>query len=238
MKTVAIYGIEHKGSTYNIVQMFMNKLNISKDNLTEFFLPKDMPHFCIGCNNCFMKGEESCPHQEYITPIKEAIRNAELVILASPVYVLRVTGQMKALLDHFGFQFMIHRPNKSMFSKTALVVAIAAGGGMRSAIKDMTASLKLWGISKIFKFGYAVAAAKWEDVTEKNRIKIEKKIKKLSRMILLKKNKIKTNLKIKLLFLLFRMIQKKHGYIQYDKNYWKEHGWLEKTRPWKNPPQV
>ena len=233
MKTVVIYGIEHEGSTYNVVQMFKNKLNISKSDLIEFFLPKNMPHFCIGCNNCFMKGEGFCPHQEYITPIKEAIWNADLIILASPVYVLRVTGQMKALLDHFGFQFMVHRPNISMFSKTALVVSIAAGGGMRSAIKDMTASLELWGISKIFTFGYAVSAAKWEDVTEKNRKKIEQKIKKLSRLILLKRNKINPNLKIKLLFLFFRMIQKKYGYIQYDKKHWEGHGWLEKKRPWK-----
>ena len=120
-----------------------------------------------------------------------------------------------------------------MFSKTALVVSMAAGGGMGSTIKDMTVSLRLWGISKICTFGYAVSASKWEDVTEKNRTIIEHKIKKLSRKILLKKNKIKPNLKIKLLFLLFRMIQKKYGYIQYDKDYWEGQGWLEKNRPWK-----
>ncbi|MDR1025317.1 MAG: NAD(P)H-dependent oxidoreductase [Treponema sp.] len=233
MKTVIIYGVEHKGSTYNAVQLLKNKLKINENDLVEFFLPKNMPHFCIGCNNCFMKGEELCPHQEYITPIKNAIWNAELIVLASPVYVFHVTGQMKALLDHFGFQFMVHRPNKSMFSKTALVVSTAGGGGMRTAINDMTLSLKYWGVSKIFTLGYAVYAAKWEDVTEKRRRKIEQKIENLSRRILLKLNKVKPSLKTKIMFAFFRMTQKKFGN-PYDRDYWKKHGWLDKNRPWKN----
>jgi multimeric flavodoxin WrbA len=233
MKTVIIYGIEHKGSTYNVVQLFKKQLNIGENDVTEFFLPKDMPHFCIGCNNCFMKGEEFCPHQGYVTPIKEAIWNAELVILASPVYVFHVTGQMKAFLDHLAFQFMAHRPNKTMFSKTALVVSTAGGGGIRSAIKDMTGNLTFWGMSRIFTFGFGVYAAKWEDVTEKRKIKIERKVKKIANNIKSKMHKSKPGLKTKGLFYIFRMMQKKFELIPRDKEHWKKHGWLEKTRPWK-----
>jgi multimeric flavodoxin WrbA len=233
MKTVIIYGIEHKGSTYNVVQLFKNQLNISKNELLEFFLPGDMPHFCVGCCNCFMKGESFCPHQEHITPIKEAIWNADLVILASPVYVFHVTGQMKALLDHFAFQFMIHRPNKSMFLKTALVITTAAGGGISSAIKDMTGSLTYWGISRIFKFGSAVSAAKWEDVTEKNKQKIERKVKRISNKIKAKIHKSSPRLITKVLFYIFRMVHKKMELIPYDKEYWNVQGWLDKSRPWK-----
>jgi len=234
MKTVIIYGIEHKGSTYNVVQLFKNYLNISDNDLMEFYLPKDMPHFCLGCYNCFMKGEELCPHHDYITPIKEAIWNAEFVIFASPVYVLHVTGQMKALLDHFAFQFMLHRPNKSMFSKTVLAVSIAAGGGIGSAIKDMTGSLTYWGVSRIFKFGTGVFASKWEEVSEKNKQKIERKVKKLSGKISSGIKNPSPGLKTKGLFYIFRMLHKKMQLIPYDREHWIKHGWLEKSRPWKN----
>ena len=234
MKTIIIYGIEHKGSTYSVVQMFKNKLNIHESDLKEFYLPKDMPHFCIGCNNCFFKGEKFCPHQEYITPIKEALCNADLIIFASPVYVLNITGQMKTFLDHFAFQFMIHRPNLSMFSKTALVISVAAGGGMRSAIKAVTSNLTSWGISKKFTFGQAVFAANWKNIPEKRKRKMEQKIENLSQQILKKIKMKKISFKIKLLFLFYRMIQKKFGHSQCDKDYWQEKGWLDKNRPWKN----
>ena len=232
MKTVIIYGIEHKGSTYNAVQLFKNELEIH-DDLIEFFLPRDMPRFCTGCNTCFMKGEKRCPHEAYVTPIKEAIINAELIILASPVYLFHVTGQMKALLDHFGFQFMNHRPNKAMFSKTALVVSIAAGAGMKSAMKDMTGSLEYWGISRIYKFGFAINAANWDEISKKNKLIIEQRIKKISNAILAKSDKVKPKLKVKGLFYLFRMMHKNTDSIAHDKEYWKEQGWLEKKRPWK-----
>jgi multimeric flavodoxin WrbA len=193
-----------------------------------------MPYFCIGCNNCFFKGEEFCPFQKYVTPIKDAILNAELIILASPVHLFHITGQMKTLLDHFGFQFMNHRPNKLMFSKTALVVSTAAGMGMKTALKDMIGSLEYWGISRIYKFGFAVQASDWNEITEKNRQKIERIIKKISNKILLKKNKkVKPSCKVKGLFYIFRMLHKKSYLIPYDTNYWKSQGWLDKTRPWK-----
>ena len=233
MKTVIIYGIEHKGSNYNVVQLFKNQLNIRQNDLTEYFLPNDMPHFCLGCNNCFMKGEEFCPHQNYTTPIKNAIWNAELIIFASPVYVFHVTGQMKALLDHFAFQFMAHRPNGSMFSKTALIVSLGAGGGMDTAIKDISISLNWWGISRIYTFGFASPAAKWDQVTEQNKIKMEQKIKKISSKIKSKIKKPKLGLNIRFLFFINRIMQKKFGYIPYDKEYWSKNGWLDKNRPWK-----
>jgi len=233
MKTVIIYGVEHKGSNYNAVQLFKKQLNISEDNLTEYYLPKDMPHFCLGCNSCFLKGENTCPHQNYITPIKEAIRNAELIVFASPVYVLHVTGQMKALLDHFGFQFMAHRPNKSMFSKTALIVSIGAGGGMGLTIKDISDSLSWWGISGIFTFGFAIRAEKWDGMTEKNRLKMERKIKNISDKIKSKIMKPKCRLNTKILFYINRIVQKKYGYSPCDMEYWKNNGWFDKNRPWK-----
>ena len=49
MNIVAIYGTEHKGSTYNIVQLLLKKLMGEENELIEFYLPKDMPHFCKGC---------------------------------------------------------------------------------------------------------------------------------------------------------------------------------------------
>ena len=233
MKTVIVYGIEHKGCTYNVINLLKKHLNINESDLTEYFLPKDMPHFCIGCNNCFAKGEEFCPHQEVITPIKNALLNADLLIFTSPVYVRHVTGQMKAFLDHFAFQFMVHRPNKEMFSKTAFIVSIGTGAGMNSTINEIKISLKWWGISKIFKFGYGINVLTWDEISNKNKLKIENKIKKVSTKIKSNINKFKIGLYTKGIFYICRYIQKKLALTFYDKEYWEKHGWLGKNRPWK-----
>lgn len=233
MKVAVVYGTEHRGSTYNIVQLFLDGLHVPEGDLSEFFLPRDMPHFCCGCVRCIEKGEEYCPHREAIASIETAMEKADLIVLASPVYVLRVTGQMKAFLDHFAFRFMVHRPNEAMFSKTALVVTTAAGSGMKSAIRDMTASLTHWGVGRIFTYGRAVAATDWHGVKDGKKRQIERDVERLSARIRKGYRDVTPNLKVKALFHAMRLLHKNLAFNRIDLEYWEQRGWLRQGRPWK-----
>ncbi|WP_243108627.1 hypothetical protein [Clostridium rectalis] len=54
MKIAVINGTEIKGCTYNIKEKFLEILR-DGNQIREFYLPKDLPHFCCGCKNCFLK---------------------------------------------------------------------------------------------------------------------------------------------------------------------------------------
>ena len=95
MKTVIIHGQSHHGSTCHIAQSLAEKLN---GEVTEFFLPKDFGEFCVGCTACFAHSETECPHYEKLSPITAAMDEADVIILASPVYVYHATGAMKRFL--------------------------------------------------------------------------------------------------------------------------------------------
>lgn len=172
MNITAIYGVQHKGSTYNTAQVFLSKLVGKDDTLTEFFLPGDMPHFCTGCFACFYK-QDACPHNNAISPIRDALRDADLIIMTSPVYVYHASAQMKALLDHFGSQWMAHRPEEKMFGKQALVISTAAGAGTKSTNKDMKDSLDFWGVAKTYTYGKNIAAGNWNGVSDKIKAQID-----------------------------------------------------------------
>lgn len=59
MRIVMLNGQNHKGSTYQIGRMIADK--IAGDNeITEFFFPRDLNHFCVGCYNC-IEDETACP---------------------------------------------------------------------------------------------------------------------------------------------------------------------------------
>ena len=124
MKTVIIHGQSHHGSTCHIAQSLAEKLN---GEVTEFFLPKDFGEFCVGCTACFAHSETECPHYEKLSPITAAMDAADVIILASPVYVYHATGAMKAFLDHYGWRWMVHRPEEKMFSKQAVCISTASG---------------------------------------------------------------------------------------------------------------
>ena len=229
MKTVIIHGQNHKGSTYNIARILAEKIG---GETTEFFLPKDFGEFCVGCTTCFMKDEKKCPHYEKLKPITEAMDSADVIILASPVYVYHATGAMKAFLDHYGYRWLVHSPEESMFKKQGICISTAAGAGIKPTNKDMADSLFFWGIAKIYKFGIAVAATDWKKVNDKKKKKIEKATSSIAKKIIKNNGKIKPSLKTKGYFYIMRMLQK-NGWNEKDVNYWKEKGWLKKARPWK-----
>lgn len=224
-----IHGQSHKGSTYHVARMLAEKLD---GEIIEFFLPRDFKAFCVGCTNCFGKSETLCPHYEQLKPITEAIEKADVLILASPVYVYHVTGAMKAFLDHYGYRWIVHRPYEGMFQKQAVCIATAAGAGMKSTNKDMADSMFFWGIGKTYRYGVGVAATDYERVNSKIKHKIEKKTTKLANKIKRKTGKVKPGIKTKIFFNIMRMLQKK-GWNEADVNYWKEKGWNGKARPWK-----
>ena len=231
MKVALINGQNHKGSTYHVGRILAEKLTDS-ENISEFFLPKDMPGFCLGCARCIMEDEKLCPHRSYMEPILSAVDDSDVLIFTSPVYVFHATGSMKALLDHFAYRWMPHRPEEKMFSKQGVCIATAAGAGMKSTIKDMRDSLNFWGVGKIYSYGIAVNAIKWDEVPKKKKARIKRKTDSLARNISRHEGNFRPALKTLLWFYGIRLMQKK-PLNAVDGAYWKEKGWTESKRPWK-----
>lgn len=229
MKITVIHGQNHKGSTYHIAHSLAEKLG---GEIMEIFLPKDFNEFCVGCTACFEESETKCPHYEKLLPITKAIDDADVLILASPVYVYHATGAMKALLDHYGWRWMVHRPEERMFSKQAVCISTAAGAGMKSANRDMADSTFWWGVAKTYTYGVAVAETSWERVSEKKKLKIDKKLSSLAGTISNSTEHIKPSVKTRIFFAFMRQMQKR-GWNTADIDYWKDKGWTEKARPWK-----
>lgn len=229
MKIVVINGQNHKGSTYNMGKILCDKLS---NDVTEFFLPRDFDEFCCGCTNCFEKSETLCPHYEKLRLITEAMDSADLLIFTSPVYVYHCTGAMKAFLDHYGYRFMVHRPEESMFKKQAVILSTAAGAGMKSTNKDIKDSLFFWGVGRIYSYGVSVAAASWDAVSDKKKQKIGKKLDGIAKQIKFSHGRVTPSLKTKAFFKIMSMMQK-NGWNKADADYWKKKGWTGKARPWK-----
>lgn len=229
MKITIIHGQSHQGSTCHMARMLAEKIN---GEVTEFFLPRDFGEYCVGCTVCFEETETKCPHYTKLFPITEAIDEADVIILASPVYVYHVTGAMKAFLDHYGWRWMVHRPEEKMFSKQAVCISTAAGAGMRSANKDMADSVFFWGVGKTYRYGIAVRAVSWEGIDDEKRRHIEQKMERLAQKIRNRKDHVKPSVKTKFFFNVMRQLQRR-GWNEADAVYWKEKGWTGNKRPWK-----
>lgn len=233
MKITAIYstGRKTRSSTYNLAQVAIDKLK-GDDEVYEFFLPKDMDHFCNGCFYCFEGHPEKCGGYEKVNLIREAMDKSELIIFTTPVYAYHAPGQLKVLLDHFAYRWMVHQPEGEMVKKQAIVISTAAGGGKKTAIKDIKDSLDFWGVGHVYKYKKSIWAAHWSEIEEKKQNKMKKDMLKICDKIAKRGENKKPRLKIKMLFYGCRMMQMKIGLNPVDVKYWESKGWFGKTRPW------
>lgn len=230
MKIALIHGQNHKGSSYHIGRMLTEQFTESE--ICEFFFPKDLEHFCLGCYSCIVN-EEKCPFYTEKRYIMDAVETADLLVFTTPTYCMRASAPMKAFIDLTFTYWMPHKPRACMFSKKAVVITTAAGAGTKSAMKDITNTLFYWGVPYVKQYGVAVQAMRWEDVAEKKKANIKHDVEKLARAIKAKA-KPRVGLKTKFMFSVMRMMQNKNwGASPEEKEYWKEKGWLDKDRPWK-----
>ena len=69
MNITVINGTEKHGVTYRLKEMFLTEFK-DKADITEYYLPKDCPDFCVGCTNCIFKGEYTCKDADKIGKIE------------------------------------------------------------------------------------------------------------------------------------------------------------------------
>lgn len=229
MKIVLIHGQNHKGSSYHIGRLLAEQFGDSK--VKEFFLPKDLEHFCIGCYSC-IENEEKCPFYAEKNRIMQEVEKADLLIFTTPTYCMRASAPMKSFIDRTFTYWMAHKPRACMFSKKAVVISTAAGAGAKSATKDIANALFYWGVPYIKKYGIAVQAMSWGQVNDRKKEKIKADMVKVAKLV--SKQSVHVGIKTKFMFSMMRMLQLKNmGSGEAEKEYWKENGWFGKERPWK-----
>lgn len=230
MIVTVINGQNHKGSTYNIGKLLTDAISGDKE-IFEFFLPKDLDHFCTGCYAC-IEDETKCPYYEEKNRIMQKIEQSDLLIFTTPTYCLAPAASMKSFMDLTFTYWCSHKPRACMFHKKAVVLSTAAGTGMKSAMKPVKTMLLYWGVPWIKSYGISVQAKNWEEVSQKKKEKIAKDMRKLANA-LSKNQKPSVPLKTKILFNMFASMQKVGwGSGATEKEYWEKKGWLGKERPW------
>lgn len=230
MKITVITGTDTKGCTYHIKETFLDVLR-EGNIIEEFSLPKDMPHFCIGCKNCFLRGEEFCPHFEYVSPIFESMKTSDLILFAYPVYALRAPGHVKALLDHLCYNWVIHRPKEELFTQEIAILSQSIGAPNGAAQKDVATSMNWMGNSNIRRQGFGLMEGiVWEELSDEKKNKIVLKTRKFAEYYL-KGNAEKQGAKGKFLFNIGKTLRKNvlkgEKKRSIDTQYWIDKGWIK-----------
>jgi len=194
---------------------------------TEFFLPKDLPAFCLGCHLCLGGMFEKCPNTQYVAPILDAIITADALLFATPHYgACSMTGAIKNLFDHIDFLVLPVSPRAEIFDKKAFL--ITTGSGSAAALKPITKALKHWGINRVNSLGIRMHTNKWDNMKKAKHEKHEKALRQSARSLYFAKKK-RPYLSTILFYHASKFVLKRFvGEGNYPYELWKEKGYFKK----------
>ena len=209
-------------STFGAAKYLISRLG-SVENVFEFTLPDDMPHICRGCYACLHGNEDKCGGSKFLEPINEAFSKSQLIIFCCPVWCFHAPGQIKSFLDHYGYRWLVHRPNFDMMNKQAVIITTAGGGGMKSAAKDIKDSMDYWGIARTYVVTQSVWQYFWNDMPEKFKKSLIGKLDKIALKIEKCAKNLKPSIKVRFLYTMFKSLHLKDKMWEIDNEYWKKH---------------
>lgn len=231
MKITVINGTPQKGVTCKMKERFLDSFRKDSE-ITEFY-PDAFPEFCTGCKNCFLQGEEKCPHFSKTAIVWESMMRSDIIVFAYPVYALRAPAGIKSLLDHLCVHWMTHRPEPAFFKKKAVIITNSIGAPNRAAQKDVATSLNWLGISFVSICGIPLMGDIFVDsMSEKHRRMIDEKMEKLADSV--KSRNGGTHMSVKV-WMFFQMAKLQHKMVLnseevpgLDSAHYLKHGWIRR----------
>ena len=109
-----------------MIKSFIKGAEAAGHEVTCFDLQKMDIHGCLGC--CKGGKDEACPcvQKDDMTQIYPAYRNADVVVLASPMYYWGISGQLKSAFDRL-FAVAELTPNYENPKKDCVLLMAAEG---------------------------------------------------------------------------------------------------------------
>lgn len=81
---------------------------------------------CISCFACKLKGGISygnCAMKDELTPVLEKLKDADAVILGSPIYFGNSTGEMRSFMERYFFQYLVYSTDLMSLSPKNIPIA-------------------------------------------------------------------------------------------------------------------
>jgi multimeric flavodoxin WrbA len=99
MKIVAVLGSPRpQGNSSTLARAFLQAAAARGAEVTEYLLNQLAYQGCQGCLACKTK-RDTCILEDDLAPVLNAVKEADLLVMASPVYFGDLSGQMKGFFD-------------------------------------------------------------------------------------------------------------------------------------------
>ena len=133
-KIIVLNGSPRKnGNTSALVKAFREGAESAGHSVTEFWLGGMKINACHGCCAGGKNPESPCVQKDDMEQIYPAYKEADVVVLASPLYYWTISGQLKCAFDRL-FAVAECDPNYANPRKESALLMTAEGNGFEESV--------------------------------------------------------------------------------------------------------
>lgn len=121
------------GNTSELIKAFTEGATQAGHSVTEFFLDGMNIHACKGCFGGGKNPESPCVQKDDMDQIYPVYREADVVVLASPLYYWSISGQLKCAFDRL-FAVAECNANYANPIKESILLMAAEGNGYEETL--------------------------------------------------------------------------------------------------------
>lgn len=102
MKILVLNGSPHpQGSTKDMVNAFKKGAESAGHIVDVVDVCKKKIGGCLACEYCHSKGHGECIQKDDMQEVYNLLKEAEMLVIASPIYYHGISGQLKCVIDRF-----------------------------------------------------------------------------------------------------------------------------------------
>ena len=123
-----------KGNTSALVKAFTEGAESAGNTVTEFFLSSMDIHGCKGCFGGHSSRECPCVQKDDMAQIYPAIKDCDVVVLATPLYYWNMSGQLRTAFDRL---FALEEGDGNLLrgnGRSSALLMAAEGHGFEDAV--------------------------------------------------------------------------------------------------------
>lgn len=110
-----------KGNTKQMIEAFKKGAESSGHQINVADVCQMKIGGCIACEYCHTKGNGICIQKDDMQKIYDLLKEAEMLVIASPIYYHGISGQLKCVIDRF-YSAAYPRKPKSL-KKVAMILS-------------------------------------------------------------------------------------------------------------------
>ena len=122
-----------KGNTAALIKSFTEGAESSGNIVTEFFIDKMNIHGCKGCFGGGKNPDSPCVQKDDMDKIYPTYKEADIVVLATPLYYWTISGQLKCVFDRL-FAVAECNPDYKNPIKESVLLMAAEGNGFEETL--------------------------------------------------------------------------------------------------------